>query len=366
MTSKPKSVDVLIDVPYLWLNDGYGQTSPLVISLLADMCEDNNLSWGVLRATRITGRENNNPITQRITQHFINPRELGKVNLLFRYHYPSSDRKGAGKLVSYTMFETDQCPSGWVDILNQADLVLVPNPYLESIFSKSLSPPVETLFLPLHQEYYQELDDETLVGRLDKDCFRFSFVGTSSSTDRKGIAELAKHFDRAFRRESVALRLHSRGFKSKYSKVANSSLNIKVQDMLDFYLGAHAGVYPSRGEGYGLPQLETALLGRPVILALNSAAIWSSTIMSWAYTVSCEVKDSKYTHPSIKVAGNWGYCNMDEVIQIMKSLYQEWEQDKEAYLQKIIEAHNDNLLRDTLSHQAIKEQMESHLLPLLS
>lgn len=359
------AIDILIEVPYLWLNDGYGQTGPLVIWQVKNFCERHGLEWGVVRVKSLMRNDDWKDRNKVISDHFVDRKTLPPAKLLLRYDYPESTKLSADKLVSYTMFESNRCPSGWVDILNAADLVMVPNTYLVDIFSADLEPDVKLQYLPLHGEYLKLYEEEELVGDLPED-FIFSFVGTvGMPLDRKGISELSYALEDSGLLDRAKLHIRSR---SSGIKVKGVKVNVapgRTADIVKFYLNSHCGAYPSHGEGYGLPQIETSLLGRPVIMAMNSAAIWSSTLMPWVKTLPCEARPALYKHASIGDAGDWGYCDTQDFIDTMETMVDEWYNNRDVYINSILYNHKHNKLRQELSYENIQRQLDANLLPLL-
>jgi len=233
------------------------------------------------------------------------------------------------------------------------------------MFEEKLDVPVKTVYLPLHEEYYEKRPESFLVGNLAKK-FTFSFVGTvGSSHDRKGIVELAAALDKTDLLKEAEMIVKSRGSGNRFNGVKGNAAPINTKKLIDFYCTTHCGVYPSRGEGYGLPQIETSLLGRPVIVADNSAVSWSSELMPWVLKIPCTPGPATYTHQSILNAGNWGYVDMPLFILSMKICRNLWESDRSAYIQNILNAHDDNALREELSYTNIQKQLEESLLPLL-
>jgi hypothetical protein len=360
-----KHIDILIEVPYLWMHDGYGHSAPEVINMVSKFAEENSLSWAVVRAHVMTNLINLDTASKNIMKHFVNIRDVGSCNILFRYHYPKSERYGAKKLVSYTMFETDKCPDAWVDVLNAADLVLVPNPYLQSIFSAALTSRVETLLLPLHKEYYDICSNDELVKSLPKKT-TFSFVGTANgSNDRKGIIELCNVFSKTSLSNDATLIVKSRSFNKKCNGVVSQHPSKNISSLKDFYLSTHAGVYPSHGEGYGLPQFESAILGRPVIVADNTSMSWAKDIFPWVYSVECLPRPAIYSQRVPGDVGNWGYCNMDDFIHHMELINTIWKENNKYYIDSIIDAHNNNVLRETIDRDKIYNTLSSQLKQLL-
>jgi hypothetical protein len=360
-------LDLLIDIPYLWLADGYGQTGPGVVLELAEFCDRHGLSWKVLRSQIITPARDRQEETRYITSHFVSRKEANPSKVYLRYNYPklftAADRPLADKLVTYTMFETDRCPSGWVPALDQADLVLVPTPNQRDLFQVATQTPVATLYLPLHSEYYQKYDNAKLTGSLPK-RFTFSFVGTATNDDRKGIKALCTSFANSGLDADLKIRCRNWTPPADKRVKVDSRESKTVAEMLDFYLSSHCGVYPSRGEGYGLPQIETSLLGRPVIVTNNSAMSWAASQMPWVDMLMCESKPAHYDNPGLGDYGNWGYTSQAKVIEAMEETMKSWVKSPGGYIKDIATAHKTNNLREILSSTAIQNQLDEQLLPL--
>lgn len=359
------SLDLLIEVPYLWLNDGYGQTSPQMIKLVGEVCNEHNINWGVSRVPMVCTLSAYSEDSRYISKYFVNPNQITNVNTLLRYNYPGDRNPKCKKLITYTMFETDSVPSSWVDKLNQADLVILPSDYLVDIFQSKIDTKVGCVYLPLHDIYYSQNSDEAIIKDVP-DVFTFSFVGTISSDDRKGIKELSSFFYKTFRRENAFLVIKCRGSKIKESKVLCVNGHSSPTAMATFYLSSNASVFPSRGEGVGLPQIESSLLGRPVILAKNTSPEFFSKYMPWVLLVDCEKRPALYKNKKVENPGNWSYVDMREFTLRMKDLYNLWISDKEEYLNSMILAHKNNKLREILSKENIKKQIENLILPVIN
>lgn len=357
------NVDILIEVPYLWLDDGYGQSAPLLIELIDEVCTENNLTWALVAAQML---DTQNPKTsKKFSSHFVDKKNLPSSKILFRYHYPKTERYKSDKLISMTMFETDSIPSGWIPILNESDAVVVPHTMLQMIFGSELDTPVNVIHLPLDKLYYEILSEEELVGNLNE-RFTVNFVGTPNyKTDRKGIQEFAPLFSKEFKGENALLLMKSRGHLSKLDNVISLPGAYSVKKIRDIYLSTHLGAYPSRGEGYGLPQVENSLMGRQVLMAYNSSAIWLCMCMPWVMTFECEWKPAKYENRTLGNPGNWGYCDMQQFVDYIKREYEKWTIDKDAYSDRIVKSHLDNILREELSYEMIKSQIKDVIFPML-
>ena len=360
------SVDILMEVPYISYADGYGQSAPELIEIVHSICNDNGLTLNLLQARVLDKKHTLPEKINKFRSLMVSVHQAPKAKIMFRYHHPRTEKYTAEKLVSYTMFETDRIPSLWVDVLNQSDAVIVPTPWQQTLFQSALSVPVSVVHVPLAQVFLNKYSDECIVGSVPDSPFIAATVGTKSTYDRKRMLDLVAAFSGEFINEEAILRC-----KCRFMRPVNLP-NIEVMPgsydtdwMLKFYLASHIGLYMSGGEGFGMPQMEAALLGRPVVVAKNTAMIWGSTIMPWVCALDCIDSPARYNEKYLGLVGNWGFCDSVEFIEQARLLFDEWVADPDAYKHKMIKAHNSNELRDTLSHDNIKRQLESILLPLL-
>jgi len=84
------------------------------------------------------------------------------------------------------------------------------------------------------------------------------------------------------------------------------------ESLADVFAWTDCFVYPTRGEGWGLPPREAAAMGVPVIVTR-----WSGTeigIDNWAIPIN----DVKLVSSRLRGRGQWAECNVDEVAQHMR------------------------------------------------
>jgi hypothetical protein len=187
--------------------------------------------------------------------------------------------------VGYTMFETSRLPNGITtrygnpysgktgrakDIINSSvDLLLVPCQHNKEVFeNEGVTVPIEVLHLGIDPEMYPYFE------RPKRKTFTYLMAGTI--TGRKNPFTVMKAFSALFQgRKDVKLII-----KTKEGTIPNlkfRGVNIEIVDkfcsseeLRKIYQEADCFVFPSRGEGMGLPPLEAMATGMPTIIADNT------------------------------------------------------------------------------------------------
>lgn len=189
--------------------------------------------------------------------------------------------------------ETDRCNPAWVQAVNMMNLVIVPSQFTKECFERSGT--VTTPIVVVPEAFTDEV--ETGTGSIDLDLttdFNFlvfgQITGNNPDNDRKNIAYTVKWMSEAFKdRPDVGVILKTNV--SRNSKLDASMTTSMLSKLIaevkqgpgpKFYL-LHgelssqevAGLYThpkvkalvtlTHGEGYGLPILEAAASGLPVI-----------------------------------------------------------------------------------------------------
>jgi len=198
-----------------------------------------------------------------------------------------------GFKVTYTVFESDILPLGWVDNLRRSDLVITASDWGAAILRRELGDtPVavvpEGVDPTLLHQWNRPTDLRPFQphNRRDaplEDCFRFLAVGKLES--RKSYQELVAAFRLAFPDRPdvrLQLRLHN-PFDPDYRQRAEAlgspelegrlllvegsggSETLSPEGMAELYRSSHAFVFPSKGEGWGLPLIEAISCGTPFV-----------------------------------------------------------------------------------------------------
>lgn len=172
----------------------------------------------------------------------------------------------ARELIGYTMFEASELPRGWVTKINACcQSVLVPSPWCREIFTANgVLKPIGVVPWALNAQHFNYQDRPA-------DRLPFTFLWSGTPDLRKGWDVTYAAFDRAFRgRSDVNLLMHFRAALPGQPTFADPNVEMIVGKVdragwLDMLQRADAFVFPSRGEGWGLPPREAAATGLPVI-----------------------------------------------------------------------------------------------------
>lgn len=220
----------------------------------------------------------------------------------------------APRLVAFTMFETTRLPAGWVERINRlADAVLVPTPWVAGVFRENgVTSPLTVARLGVDPAEFP------LIERGYRGPFTFLWTGTPDF--RKGWDLVYQAFADAFgQRRDVRLILHFREQPFGMRPFRDRNVEVRVgmmtrHEQLAELAEADAYVFPSRGEGFGLPPREAAATGLPVI-----ATDWGGLgddIEHWAYPLACGLERADYGQWG--EVGEWAAPDYDHLVELMR------------------------------------------------
>ncbi len=227
--------------------------------------------------------------------------------------------KCTGQLWAHTMFEATQLPGGWAEKLNEyADGLIVPCAWCKSVFrDNGVILPIRVVRWGIAPDDYYPLARE----RDEEQPYTFLWSGTPDK--RKGWDLAYRAFWQAFGpSKDVRLIMHFReglrgvaGFDDENVEVVEGLFGRpELRDMLQ---RADCYIFPSRGEGWGLPPREAAATGLPVI-ATDYGGL-AEEIDLWALPLPIKgfsQADYGYWEEDI---GTWAEPDLGRLIQAMRA-----------------------------------------------
>ncbi len=183
-----------------------------------------------------------------------------------------------GEKIAYTMFETDVLPDGWVAGLARADRVFTPSTWGRQIMVDNGVEARRIHVVPGGVERACFTPWGPKLRQLESPAFKFLMIGAYQT--RKGYAELFTAFRQAFGdRRDVELIVKADSFATPSARekhraliLANAPPQVRVVEgrladagIAALYRSCDCFVFPSHGEGCGLPLFEAMACGLPVI-----------------------------------------------------------------------------------------------------
>jgi glycosyltransferase involved in cell wall biosynthesis len=186
-----------------------------------------------------------------------------------------------GHKVIYTVFETDVLPDGWAERLRAWDLVITASSWGAGVLRRVL-PTTPVVVVPegvepaLYHQWGRPNDEAVLAGEQP-----FCFLAVGKYETRKSYDELLQAFQEAFGADpSVRLLLKPHNmfdpaYEQRLQEVLqrygseqvmvvrgpNGEAQVSEAAMANIYRSSQCFVFPSKGEGWGLPLIEAISCG---------------------------------------------------------------------------------------------------------
>lgn len=233
----------------------------------------------------------------------------------------------------YSMYESTGLPDGWADNINKTcGLLLVPTEWMVDVFrSAGVKKAIPILVAQggIDPEEFPVVDR-----RLTMNQRPFTFLALGDRAGRKGDYIAHTAFIRAFG-ENADPRKVRLVVKSRAENHANMCLvnnptwyslwRENIPNMADVFSQADCFVFPSHGEGYGMPPREAAATGMPVIATAAHGHV-DRGLDNWAIPL---VNNKLVKSP---IGGEWWMPDIDEVADKMRYVYDHAEESFERGL----------------------------------
>lgn len=225
----------------------------------------------------------------------------------------------ADYFIGYTMFESTQLPPDFLSIINKrCQMVIVPALWNAEVFrANGVTAPLHVVPFGIDPQDYFPLERKRTEGT----PYRFAWSGTPDM--RKGWDVVYRAFSLAFgQRTDVRLRLHFRSLPTSGVTFRDANVEVthgplEMDAMRDFYQQADCFLFPSRGEGWGLPPREAAATGLPVI-ATNYGGL-ADELANWGVALNVShMRPADYGVWPVGTVGEWAEPDVDHLVALMR------------------------------------------------
>lgn len=225
--------------------------------------------------------------------------------------------------VAIVPFETTVIPRSWIGKINGFDALFCPSKQnIEAFRNSGVKVPIELIHWGIDKNLFYPLE------RPRKDIFTFGHMGALSI--RKGTDVLVDAFQAAFPKTQKDVQLICKTSYTHYPFMVHDD-RIKVQmtavphDELirDFFQPVDCFVFPTRGEGFGLPALEAMATGLPVI-ATDWSGIKEFLTDDYGWLLDYSMVPAKNFSEVVykEECGDWAEPSKDHLVYLMRYVYE--------------------------------------------
>lgn len=234
-----------------------------------------------------------------------------------------------GRQWGYTMTEAAGLPDGWADALNNhVERVIVPCEWLVDVFRNGgVMRPIDVVYGGVDPVEFPLVDKPNYTDQ------PYTFMSLGDRGTRKGHDLVWRAFCMAFtEKDDVRLVQKQRAYDRTHAPIIDNTASEDnmvrkvavwaedVESMADVYTFADCFVFPSRGEGWGMPPREAACMGIPTIVTN-----WSGLAVGIEHWATRAIENYTLADaPTIPYAlkGQWAVADVEEVAAHMRWCYE--------------------------------------------
>jgi glycosyltransferase involved in cell wall biosynthesis len=228
--------------------------------------------------------------------------------------WSSNFRPMPGRMIVFTMYESETIPNTWVNALNHnCERVLVPCQLNKRIFESHVDIPVDMVPGGVDPNEFPLITDWpdrpfTFVALAERNGMRKGWdLAWAAYSDL-----FAGHNDTRF---IIKTRREDMLFFGEHLSVTDMSIwRQDVPTMAEVYQQADCFVFPTRGEGYGMPPREAACMGVPTIVTNYGGT--ADNADKWAFPI-----DYTLTASIMSAGGQWAHPSLDDLRDRMWNIY---------------------------------------------
>lgn len=251
-------------------------------------------------------------------------RSSTKVILANPYAY---NIKPGENVIFLSTYEANRLPKRFVECANKAKGLIVPAEWVRKVYQQS-GVKSDIFVVP------EGVTDNTIYNPTGQK-FTFLHFDATSHANRKGGDLVLEAFVSVFgNNKKVQLIMKGRNHQPPFIplKVPNVKYifeNYTDEQMKELMKETHCFVFPSRGEGFGLPPLEAMAHGIPTILTYGSAMSDFATLgIPLAVSHKVPAVYDREENP-----GEWEEPSLEILKTLMKHVYEQYEDEKRTALE---------------------------------
>ncbi len=252
--------------------------------------------------------------------------------------------------ICYTLFESDRCPTPWLDALNTMDRILVFSEFNREAWARTGIPEQKIGRLPVAVDSFVFTPDGPRMAI--ENARGYTFLCSGDFTERKNLEAVIEAFVKEFKAgEEVTLifKCHYGGFTKRFRRDCLNRLKtsarmfqqngcprilfwgdkVSEQAMAALYRSVDCFVLASRGEGLGMQYLEAMASGVPIIHC-NWSAQTDYLDARNSYPVNFTLKlmdDPNYIVKCPQALNSkWAQVDIDDLRRTMRHVFENREQ----------------------------------------